>query len=197
MCPEAASSVPSSGGASGRSDADHEKSRGRRQARSGAPLGRPPGPSPIEAMAASTTPGKVDGLGGRGLEALGGDVSAVAGQAGDREGCDHACDREHREIPPERRPVVIADVVRDVGEHPLLDVEDQLEEAPRGQRGDYTRRSPRERAPRRMTCCAVSMRDPAQRARQPRATRPDPRRIPAATAVIQSSDAAVVITRTR
>ena len=82
-------------------------------------------------------PGQVDRLGGRGLQALGGNVAAVARQASDGERRDHTGEGEHREVPPERGAVIEAEILGDVGEHPPLYVEDQLQEAPRRQGGDH------------------------------------------------------------
>ena len=43
---------------------------------------------------------QLDGLGGAGLEPFVGDVAAVAGQADDRDGRQHAGDRHHGQRPP-------------------------------------------------------------------------------------------------
>ena len=50
---------------------------------------------------------------------------------------DHTGEGEHREVPPERGALIEAEILGDVGEHPPLYVEDQLQEAPRRQGGDH------------------------------------------------------------
>ena len=69
-------------------------------------------------------------LSGGGAEAVRGNVTAIAGQAVDREGDEHARDRKHRQRPPQRCAVE-PDRVGEVGVDPPLHVEDELEEPPR------------------------------------------------------------------
>jgi hypothetical protein len=61
-------------------------------------------------------------------------VPAIARESLDREGDDQPANRQHGQGPPERRTVREADSVGQVDEHLLLDLMDQLQEAPGGQR---------------------------------------------------------------
>jgi hypothetical protein len=63
-------------------------------------------------------------------------VAALARQARDREGDHQPGEAEDDDVEPGRRAVVVAERFRQVGEGPDLELMDQLEEAPRGQRDD-------------------------------------------------------------
>ncbi len=71
-----------------------------------------------------------------GLEALGGPVAAVTGQPGDRERHHHPGHEQHGDRPPPGE-LVVAQRVREVVVHPLLEPVDQLEEDPAGERDDH------------------------------------------------------------
>jgi len=60
-------------------------------------------------------------------------VAATAGQSHDRERGHDAGDRHDRKGPPLGR-LVVTEVLRQVGVHADLDLVDQLQEAPRGER---------------------------------------------------------------
>ena len=65
-------------------------------------------------------------------------MAPVPRQPDDRQGGDEAGDREHREVEPHRRAVVVAEVPGQVLEDPYLDLVDELEEAPRQERHEQT-----------------------------------------------------------
>jgi hypothetical protein len=85
-------------------------------------------------------PGQVDRRdgGAAGDEAVGWDVPAFAGEAGDRERGDQTGDREHWKRPPGERPGVVAEIAGEVDEHTLLDRVDELEKTPCPERDDET-----------------------------------------------------------
>ena len=81
-----------------------------------------------------------DGLGGARLEPFVGDVTAVAGQADDRDGRQHAGDRHHRQRPPPRDGIKS----QPAGQRPVhlfLDPVDQFQETPRGEGDRHTDQS--------------------------------------------------------
>jgi hypothetical protein len=63
-------------------------------------------------------------------------VAAVAGKADDRRRGQQAGEAEDDDVEPGRRPVVVAERFRQVGEQPDLDLVDQLEESPGGERDE-------------------------------------------------------------
>ena len=84
-------------------------------------------PSPTVATRGEQHPGQLPRLGHARVQAVRRHVSAVAGQARDRDGHHETGDGEHGQRPPRRGAVV---------EHRDLDLVDELEEPPRGERRD-------------------------------------------------------------
>jgi hypothetical protein len=84
---------------------------------------------------------QLDRLGWRCVEPVRGNVSPGARQTRDREGREHPCDAQDRQRPPFRRPAE-PELLRQVGVDPLLDLVDQLQEAP-GDRRRHHAHGPR------------------------------------------------------
>ena len=74
--------------------------------------------------------GKFDRLDRVWLQAVGGDVSAATREPHDRERHHQAGKRTRRQVPPQRRTVLVAKGVRQVLVDPLRQVVHELEEAP-------------------------------------------------------------------
>ena len=95
-------------------------------------------PKPIVANPARTTPGHdLRARGAAGRQALGGDMPAVARQAGDRHRHDQRTHGQDRKRPPLRRAVLIADRMREMHVQLLLDLKDRLKKAPGRDRNDH------------------------------------------------------------
>ena len=75
--------------------------------------------------------------GAAGRQALGGDMSTVAREAGDRHRHNQRTDGEDWKRPPLRRAALIADRMRQVYVQLLLDLERRLEKAPGRDRNDH------------------------------------------------------------
>ena len=69
---------------------------------------------------------------------------SATGQPVDGERRDHATDPQEDQVPPVRRAVVVAQVLRQVLEQPLLGLVNALEEAPREERDDEREHDPRQ-----------------------------------------------------
>ena len=68
---------------------------------------------------------------------LGRHVASVTRQTRDRQRNDQSADPEHRERPPQRRALLVSERVRKMLEQFLLELENQLQVAPRRQRDDH------------------------------------------------------------
>ena len=105
-------------------------------------------PDPIVARPARMTPGRMFGLRRTaGRESIRGDVTSVARQSGDRGRHDEGADRQDRERPPFRRPVLVAQGVGKMRVQLLLDLVDRLQKAPGRQRHDHADDGDQEQQP--------------------------------------------------
>ena len=134
--PAAASTMSSCGGASRFASFTAKTARPPPIAINGA-SGPSTRPRPRVASAASATPGHLGRLGAAHLQPVGRHVPAVAGQLHDRERHREPREHEHRDRPP-RRHGVESERVGQVAEHRELDLVDELEEPPRGERHEET-----------------------------------------------------------
>ena len=132
---------------------DRQDRRARRPVRAGAPRGRAPGRDPSVATAASMTPGRSIGSVAPAFSPCGGNVAPTARQPHDREGDHQPRERARREVPPQRRAVLVAHRIGKVLVDPLRQVVHELEEAPRGKRDhqpdDRRQQQERQELPRR------------------------------------------------